>query len=519
MFPALLDAARKLHDPKAGVSGFVARGLKNANTPVWTSFLLGYGLDAIDRNGRFHTDGPEAIEAARLYQALDRDCAPIGIVGFNWYECQADFMMGRSAMFLDTESVGGIASDPARSHIAAKVGYAMMPAGPKARVAPMFGDGIAAASKKQGAAWLYCQWATNKTSQAQQIAGGSGAPTRSSVYEMVKTLPDRAIPDDWIAAVTESSRIAHPCIPEIVAANEFLDVFGVALSNMLTGADPAEQLHHAMESFRSVLPRAGEPDAITGWRVRPAAVILRGKTKETAMGLTIENRVAALDWPAIKTRLDAAGHAVSGPLLTSAECASIAALYADDVPFRSRVVMARHGYGQGEYRYFAYPLPDPVAALRRAFYPDLAATANRWRVLLGDPGRLPDTLDAFLADCHAAGQTRPTPLLLKYGAGDYNRLHQDLYGERVFPLQITILLSDPAHDFSGGEFVLVEQKPRAQSRAEVVPLRQGEAVIFAVHRRPARGSRGVYRAALRHGVSTVRDGQRFTLGVIFHDAA
>jgi hypothetical protein len=241
--------------------------------------------------------------------------------------------------------------------------------------------------------------------------------------------------------------------------------------------------------------------------------------KETAMAPTIDQRVASLDWSRIETQLDATGHAVSGPLLSPAECAQIAALYAHDTGFRSRVVMQQHGYGQGEYRYFAYPLPDSIAALRRAFYPRLAATANRWRGHLDEPGHLPDTLDAFLADCHAAGQTRPTPLLLKYGPGDYNRLHQDLYGDRVFPLQLTILLSDPAHDFSGGEFVLVEQKPRAQSRAAVVPLRQGEAVIFAVHHRPASSSRGYYRAALRHGVSTVRDGQRFTLGVIFHDAA
>ncbi len=237
------------------------------------------------------------------------------------------------------------------------------------------------------------------------------------------------------------------------------------------------------------------------------------------MDLTIEDRIGALDWRRMDARLDEVGHAVAGPLLSAHECATIAALYDSNGGFRSRVVMARHGYGQGEYRYFAYPLPDPVAALRRAFYPRLADTANRWRTLEGEAGRFPETLDAFLADCHAAGQTRPTPLLLKYGVGDYNRLHQDLYGERVFPLQLTILLSDPAHDFSGGEFVLVEQKPRAQSRAEVVPLRQGEAVIFAVHHRPARGSRGYYRAALRHGVSTLRDGQRFTLGVIFHDAA
>ena len=238
-----------------------------------------------------------------------------------------------------------------------------------------------------------------------------------------------------------------------------------------------------------------------------------------ATGLTIEDRVAALDWPAIDGQLDAAGHAVSGPLFSAAECDAIAALYAQEPGFRSRVVMARHGYGQGEYRYFAYPLPEPVAALRRAFYPRLVATANRWRALLGDAARFPDTLDVFLADCHTAGQTRPTPLLLKYGAGDYNRLHQDLYGELVFPLQLTVLLSDPGRAFSGGEFVLVEQKPRSQSRVEVVPLRQGEAVVFAVHHRPARGSRGVYRAALRHGVSTVREGERFTLGVIFHDAA
>jgi len=258
-FAELLDAARKLADPKAGVSGFVARGLKNANTPVWTSFLLGYGLDAIDRDGQFHTDSPQAIEAATLYRTLDRDCGPVGVVGFNWYECQTDFIMGRSAMFLDTESVGAVASDPGRSRIAANVGYAMMPAGPKAHVAPMFGDGIgiAAASKVQGAAWLYCQWATSKKSQAWLMAGGSGAPTRGSAYDMVKTMSDRAVPDDWIAAVTASSRIARPCIPEIVAANEFRDVFGVALSNMLTGADPGEQLHHATESFRSVFARNG----------------------------------------------------------------------------------------------------------------------------------------------------------------------------------------------------------------------------------------------------------------------
>ena len=196
------------------------------------------------------------------------------------------------------------------------------------------------------------------------------------------------------------------------------------------------------------------------------------------MAASIEDRVAGLDWQRIAERLDATGHAVSGPLLSARECAAIAALYAGDDGFRKRVVMARHGYGQGEYRYFTYPLPEPIAALRRAFYPHLAATANRWRKMLGETGQFPPTLAAYLDECHAAGQTRPTPLLLKYGPGDYNRLHQDLYGEHVFPLQLTVLLSDPAGDFSGGEFVLVEQKPRAQSRAEVVRLGLGEAVIF-----------------------------------------
>lgn len=234
---------------------------------------------------------------------------------------------------------------------------------------------------------------------------------------------------------------------------------------------------------------------------------------------TVQDRVAGLPWAQIDRQLDDAGFAVTGPVLSAGECQALAALYARADGFRSRVVMARHGYGQGEYRYFAYPLPDMVATLRQTFYPRLAVTANRRRVMLGESGTFPQALDAFLADCHAAGQTRPTLLLLKYGPGDYNRLHQDLYGERVFPLQLVILLSDPQQDFSGGEFILTEQKPRTQSRAHVVNLRQGEAAIFAVHHRPARGTRGVYRAAMRHGVSTLRRGERFTLGVIFHDAA
>jgi hypothetical protein len=241
--------------------------------------------------------------------------------------------------------------------------------------------------------------------------------------------------------------------------------------------------------------------------------------KLAASGTDIDAQVAALDWRRIEAALDEAGCAVVGPLLAPAECAALAASYGDDALFRSRVVMARHGFGRGEYRYFAYPLPEPVAALRRALYPPLAAIANRWAAALGDAARYPADHAAYLARCHDAGQTRPTPLLLSYGAGDYNRLHQDLYGELVFPLQVTVLLSDPEADFAGGEFVLTEQRPRMQSRAEVVTLRRGEAVIFPVRYRPVAGTRGFSRAVMRHGVSRLRSGTRLTLGIIFHDAS
>jgi hypothetical protein len=197
----------------------------------------------------------------------------------------------------------------------------------------------------------------------------------------------------------------------------------------------------------------------------------------------------------------------------------LAATYAVDERFRSRIVMARHGFGRGEYKYFAYPLPDMVASLRRALYPPLARIANRWNAALGVDPRYPDEHKAFLEHCHRAGQTKPTPLLLYYREGDYNCLHQDLYGEHVFPLQVTFLLSVPGQDFTGGEFVLTEQRPRQQSLAEVVPLGQGDGVIFPVHHRPVQGTRGSYRVTLRHGVSRVRSGQRQTLGVIFHDAS
>jgi hypothetical protein len=226
----------------------------------------------------------------------------------------------------------------------------------------------------------------------------------------------------------------------------------------------------------------------------------------------------ALDWQRIASELDEHGCATSGPLLPPETCAQLIDSYDEDARFRSKIVMARHGFGQGEYKYFAAPLPQTIATLRTRFYPPLAEIANRWNERLGVATRFPDNLDAFLARCHKAGQTRPTPLLLKYGPGDYNCLHQDLYGEHVFPLQLAILLSDPGRDFTGGEFVLTEQRPRRQSRVEAVPLRQGEGVIFPVHHRPVAGTRGTYRVTMRHGVSRLRSGHRMTLGIIFHDA-
>jgi uncharacterized protein len=213
------------------------------------------------------------------------------------------------------------------------------------------------------------------------------------------------------------------------------------------------------------------------------------------------------------------GFVVAPGLIGPAECRALASLWPEKPRFRSHVIMQRHGYGQGEYQYFAYPLPERIEALRQALYPELAAVANRWNEQLGIAKRFPPSLQGWLRQCHAGGQKRPTPLLLRYGPGDYNCLHRDLYGELVFPLQATVLLSDPAKDFSGGEFMLVEQRPRMQSRGEVVPLRQGDAVIFAVNERPVKGSRGFHRTAMRHGVSSLREGQRFTLGIIFHDAA
>ena len=244
-----------------------------------------------------------------------------------------------------------------------------------------------------------------------------------------------------------------------------------------------------------------------------------GQAKQSdAVAKTIEARVEAFDWAGVSTQLDSYGWAMLGNLLTIAECDTIAGLYAEDCHFRSHVVMARHGFGRGEYKYFSYPLPGLVARLRAAIYPRLTPIANRWNESMRIDVRYPDAHAEFIKRCGKAGQTRPTPLLLQYTEGDYNALHQDLYGEHVFPLQVAILLSKPGTDFTGGEFVLAEQRPRMQSRVEVVPLRQGDGVVFAVHNRPVQGKRGTYRVNLRHGVSRLRSGHRHTVGVIFHDA-
>jgi hypothetical protein len=232
----------------------------------------------------------------------------------------------------------------------------------------------------------------------------------------------------------------------------------------------------------------------------------------------VAGRAGKLNWERLSAELDSQGSAVVESLLAAAECDALTALHEQEEGFRSKVIMSRHGFGRGEYKYFSYPLPNLVAALREAFYPRLALIANQWNERMRIDTRYPDTHEKFLARCAEAGQTRPTALLLKYGEGDYNCLHQDLYGEAIFPLQMTILLSEPGKDFTGGEFVLTEQRPRMQSRAEVVPLRKGDAVIFAVNHRPVQGTRGVYRVNLRHGVSRIRSGHRHAAGIIFHDA-
>jgi len=244
--------------------------------------------------------------------------------------------------------------------------------------------------------------------------------------------------------------------------------------------------------------------------------MVREKTESATSD--IANRLEAIDWEAANHELDRNGCAVLQRLLSARQCQAMAGLYPQEALFRSRVVMGRHGFGRGEYKYFAYPLPPLISALRPALYARIQGLANRWNEAMGLDLWYPPDHAAFLARCHASGQLRPTPLLLQYGSGDYNCLHQDLYGEHVFPIQVAILLSQPGVDFTGGEFVLTEQRPRMQSRAEVVPLQQGDGVAFAVHQRPVRGTRGFYRVTMRHGVSRIRSGHRHTLGLIFHDA-
>jgi hypothetical protein len=233
---------------------------------------------------------------------------------------------------------------------------------------------------------------------------------------------------------------------------------------------------------------------------------------------SMAQRIESFNWDAINVELDTCGAGVIGPLISPDQCKTLVNGYDNEDLYRSRVVMARHGFGRGEYKYFRYPLPAVIAELRDSLYPYLAEIANRWNETMGIDVRYPAEHDAFKACCHQAGQTKPTPLILKYGAGDYNCLHQDIYGERVFPLQIAFLLSKPSEDFTGGDFTLTEQRPRMQSRVEVVPLGQGMGVIFPVHHRPVKGARGSYRVNMRHGVSRLHSGQRFTMGVIFHDA-
>lgn len=245
---------------------------------------------------------------------------------------------------------------------------------------------------------------------------------------------------------------------------------------------------------------------------------IAAQNRQSPLETDIAARVAGIDWGGAARDLDAQGCAVLKGLLAADECRALAALYPQETIFRSRIVMGRHGFGRGEYKYFSYPLPRPIAELRPLLYAGLQPIANRWNEAMGIDIRYPENHEAFLVRCHQAGQLRPTPLLLQYEQGDYNCLHQDIYGEHVFPLQVAILLSEPTRDFEGGEFVLTEQRPRMQSRAEVVPLRQGDGVAFAVHVRPVQGTRGVYRVNMRHGVSRLRSGRRHTVGLIFHDA-
>jgi hypothetical protein len=322
------------------------------------------------------------------------------------------------------------------------------------------------------------------------------------------------------ATATPAGRFNDRIANRVAAIDDGIANGAAAINDGITDRIPAIDdgvANRTAEIDHAIANRAAAiDDAIAN---RAAAIGDGIAERAAAIGDGIADRVATIDDAALERELDAQGFCAVESLLAPAACDALAALYLHDEIFRSRVVMASHGFGRGEYKYFAYPLPDLVARLRTRLYPHLVAIANRWSAELGLDVRYPDDHAGFVARCHAAGQLRPTPLLLAYAEGDYNCLHQDLYGEHVFPLQVAILLSAPDRDFTGGEFVMTEQRPRMQSRPMVVPLRKGDAVVFAVHHRPVHGRRGVYRVNLRHGVSRVRSGARHTLGIIFHDAS
>ena len=265
--------------------------------------------------------------------------------------------------------------------------------------------------------------------------------------------------------------------------------------------------------------RAARHASGNGEPARGGTLSLDAMTQPRGTQVPFADRIAQADWPHAEAALDADGFAVLPSLLASQQCAELSAAYDDAALFRSRIVMARHNFGRGEYQYFRYPLPPQVSALREALYARLVTTANRWQERMKLATRFPASHAEFIARCHAAGQVRPTPLLLRYGPDDYNCLHQDLYGEHVFPLQVIVLLSRPGEDFTGGELVMTQQRPRMQSRVMVLPLAQGDAAVIAVHQRPVEGARGSYRVNLRHGVSRIRSGRRHTLGIVLHDAA
>jgi O-6-methylguanine DNA methyltransferase len=332
-----------------------------------------------------------------------------------------------------------------------------------------------------------------------------GTPFQRRVWEKLRAIPvGRTVTYTdvayWVGPLTSPRAVAGACASNPIA-------LAIPCHRVVRSNGDLACYQWGVERKREMIEREATVMSARSGIISPASG-----------GSSSEARIAAYDWQALAGELDNYGCAVLPKLLSPEECRTVAAIYPDESYFRSHINMARHGFGKGEYRYFKYPLPDILDGLRTALYPGLARAANEWNGRMGINERYPDDHASFLKRCHDAGQTRPTPLLLQYVAGDFNCLHQDLYGDLAFPIQVAILLSEPGKDFTGGEFVLTEQRPRMQSRAEVVPLRQGDAVAFAVHNRPVQGSKGNYRVNLRHGVSRVRSGTRHTVGIIFHDA-